>query len=246
MINNFALTKIASNYFFYRWHPEVALRYLPIVDEINKLGKESKVAEIGSGSFGIAPYLGRIIIGVDLRFTEPYYPLVDRIEASSINLPFKSNSFDTVICVDMLEHLNSKKRKIAISEMIRIAKQKIIIAVPCGKKAYSQDLILDKQYKKKFGRRYQFLVEQINYGLPVADDITETIKLAANNLNKIVVIKVVGNENLSLRYFLMKGWISRNFLLDLFFRRLLLLALPVMRKMNKEPTYRKIFYVNIK
>src|SRR5437868_4730302 len=84
----------------YRWHPKIALRYLPIVAEIQKTGfKNPSVLEIGSGSLGIAPYLKQEITGVDIDFSGPQFPLVKQVKASAVKLPFKDNSFDFVVCI---------------------------------------------------------------------------------------------------------------------------------------------------
>ena len=46
-------------------------------------------------------------------------------------LPYKDNSFDTVICSDVLEHLGPHKQ--AVGELLRIARKKVIISVPAYK-----------------------------------------------------------------------------------------------------------------
>lgn len=51
-------------------------------------------------------------------------------------LPYEDNSFDTVICSDVLEHLSSHKQ--AIEELLRIARKKIIITVPAYKWLYGR------------------------------------------------------------------------------------------------------------
>ncbi len=41
-----------------RWHPEVAIRYLPIVKQLKATSLSSgSMLEVGSGWLGIAPYL---------------------------------------------------------------------------------------------------------------------------------------------------------------------------------------------
>ena len=48
------------NKFFWRQHPEAALRYYSVVETIKKLNLEdSKILEVGPGSMGIVPYLKR-------------------------------------------------------------------------------------------------------------------------------------------------------------------------------------------
>lgn len=50
------------------------------------------------------------------------------LEADIDNLPFESKSFDTVICTHTLEHVLDFN--VALSELRRVAKQRIIIVVP--------------------------------------------------------------------------------------------------------------------
>lgn len=52
------------------------------------------------------------------------------------NLPFPDNSFDTVICSDVLEHIGPHKH--AIGELLRIARKKVIITVPAYKWLYGK------------------------------------------------------------------------------------------------------------
>lgn len=55
------------------------------------------------------------------------------------SLPFENNSFDTVICTHALEHIPDYRG--AIQELIRVAKQRIIIVMPCQREyKYTVDL----------------------------------------------------------------------------------------------------------
>ncbi len=237
--------KLSGLSFFYRWHPEVALRYLPIISEINKFPGNQDILEIGSGGLGIAPYLRKPLTGVDLEFEPPYHPKLRKVKASALKLPFADSSFDIVLTADMLEHLPKSERQIALCEMLRVAKDRVIIAVPCGREAYQQDKKLDKEYQEKYHRRYHFLEEHLKgntgEGLPEEEEIYDTILSSAKNLKKKIEIRILDNENLKLRQFLMRGWISDNIFANIFFRKILLLALPLMRTMNKKPVYRQIF-----
>lgn len=246
MINKDILAKVLSFWYFYRWHPEVALRYLPIVDEINKSSKTATILDVGSGGLGIAPYLKRVVTGIDLHFHKPYHPLLRRVKGSVLNLPFQNNNFDIVVCVDMLEHLDKRLRKKAIMEMMRLAKKKLILAVPCGRLSYEQDRNLNQFYKKNYGRSYHFLDEQESYGLPDKEDIIDMVTVCSGERNKEINLKVFGNENLHLRYFLMKGWIAKNIFLEIFFRKIMLLIIPFLKILNQSPVYRQIFIVTFK
>lgn len=241
---------------FWRWHPKIALRYLPIVEEIHRLtsqevilrGKRTsyKTLEIGSGSLGIAPYLGREVTGVDIDFTGPESSLLRKVKGEATNLPFEDKSFDFVVAVDVLEHLPPEKRKEAIFEAFRVAKHAVFIGVPCGKKAEEQDRILNQEYKKIFDQRFPYLEEQVRYGLPKEEDIVKVIQEASAKLKqKIIDIKVSGNLNLTVRRFLMWGWMTKNPLVDIIFRKVFLLFIPILRLCNWEPTYRKLFFIRL-
>ena len=243
MKNSNLLAKISSFGIFYRWHPEVALRYLPFVAEIGKW-KKIKILEVGSGGLGITPYLGREVIGIDKEFYPPFHPFLKRVKASALKLPFKNSSFDLVLSSDMLEHLRKKDRERAISEMLRVARTKVFIGLPCGKDAYQQDVFAFYKLVRQF-IQYHFLDQQVTYGLPEKKEIYDTIQKAARNNRKKVKIIVKGNENLALRLFLMKGWISNNFITNIIFRKIFLFAIPIFRLINQKPNYRQLFFVSI-
>lgn len=245
MIKSEIIARLTGLVFFYRWHPEVALRYLPIVDQIRKMKGNINILDIGSGGLGITPYLKREVTGVDLEFLPPLHRSLKKVKASAMKLPFKNNSFDIVLSVDMLEHLNRNDRQLAIDEMFRVARKVIFIAVPCGNLSTKQDYELDKLYFDKYKKHYHFLEEQLSFGLPEARDIKKSIIFSAKRMHKIIRLKEESNENLKLRRFLMKGFISDNIIINIFFRKLLLFALPFFRLMNSEPVYRKIFKVDL-
>ena len=228
------------------WHPEVALRYLPVVAEIKKIKPKPSVLDVGSGGLGIAPYLKKKVTGVDIKFNPPYHPMLEKILASALNLPFTDRVFDAVISVDTIEHLNKSQRGKAVSEIIRTARALAVIAVPCGKQSLKQDKKLHRYYRKKFGKNYVFFEEQIKYKLPEEEEMVEYINQAAKINKRNFFLKIMDNENLALREFLMKGWMSENFAVNILFRKVFLLAIPLMSKLNGKPAYRKIFIVKLK
>jgi len=233
------------NVIFYRWHPEVALRYLPIVNEIKKMEDSATILEVGSGGLGISPYLGKNVTGVDLEFSPPYHPLLKRVKGSALKIPFNSSSFDIVISVDTLEHIKPSDRQKAIFEMIRVSRQKAIIGVPSGDAAQKQDDQLDRDYKRRYGKPFRFLDEQVSYGLPDQDELLYYINNVSKQLKKEIKVTVKRNENLILRKFLMQGWMSNNIFVNILHRKFFLLLIPIFRLMNQEPTYRVIFLLDL-
>lgn len=226
---------------FYRWHPEVAIRYLPIVDEIKKMGSVT-ILEVGSGGLGIAPYLNWEVTGVDSDFSGPTHPLLKRIKGTGEKLPFTDKSFAVVISVDTLEHVPQKNREKVIAEMIRVAQKEVIIATPSGSQSIEQDKQMSETYKRKFGQEFPFWKEHLENGLPEEKEIVDILQKLIGSKAKI---HVEGNENLSVRQFLMTGWMTKNVLANIFYRKVLLVLIPIFQLVNSGPFYRKIFYARI-
>ncbi len=66
------------------------------------------------------------------------------------NLDFEDESFDTVICSDVLEHLGPYKQ--ALEELFRVAKKKVILTVPAYKWLYGKyDRLLG--HKRRYSRK---------------------------------------------------------------------------------------------
>ncbi len=70
---------------------------------------------------------------------------------SATSLPFRSNSFDCVLCVDTIEHIPRTLRSAAVLEMKRVARRRVIIHTPVqGGSTYvgrSYDLAFNEWHK---------------------------------------------------------------------------------------------------
>lgn len=228
----------------YRWHPEVAIRYLPIVNTLKKVGPGS-VLEIGSGGLGIAPYLGWKVVGLDLDPSGPRHPGLNFKKGSGQTIPYPDSSFDYVLAVDTFEHFPKELRSKVAAEMLRVARKIVVVAVPAGLEASRQDEQLSKYFLEKFHHRFPFFDEHQKYGLPEKEELKQQIEKADTD-KKIAKMATDGNENLTLRYLLMKGWITRNFLTDLFHRKIMLASIPLFQLFDKPPYYRTIFTIKLK
>ena len=56
------------------------------------------------------------------------YPDIKIIQGSIYELPYKDNSFDLVLCTEVLEHLEEQKK--ALKELVRVSKKYLVISVP--------------------------------------------------------------------------------------------------------------------
>jgi SAM-dependent methyltransferase len=81
-------------------------------------------------------------VGIDIF--EPYLKECKRqrihgdyVLCDVCNLPFKDNSFDIVLCLEVLEHIEREQGEKLLKEMERIAKRQVVLSTPVGK--YKQE-----------------------------------------------------------------------------------------------------------
>lgn len=105
------------------------------IEAINKYDVSGKILDLGCGQ-------GLVISGLqnrgDFYGIDPSFGELKKARTYCFNLtcgvgeylPFKDNSFDTVICSEVLEHVNDISQ--CISEMLRVLKKngKLIISFP--------------------------------------------------------------------------------------------------------------------
>ncbi len=217
------------------WDITIALRYIPIVDDLKRVQKSDQtILEVGSEITGITPYLKRKVTGVDINFDySKKNEYLTPIKIKGVELPFKDSSFDYVLSVDMLEHVPPKLREKAISEMVRVAKKKLYLTFPCGEQSSKVDLELREYYKKIHGQDYPYLKEHTELGLP---DL-EMVKKLLQPYGKLTIN---GNTNIGLWKTLLSWGLSEDRLKASFYRRALLL-LPILKHFNFGTTYRQLF-----
>ena len=240
------LAKKFFNKFFWRQHPEAALRYLPVVSAIKRSRlTNSKILEIGSGSLGIIPYLKKNIDGVDINFSGPQTPLLNKIKGRADDLPFRKNSYDVVISVDVIEHLPKNVRERAIFEQLRVSRKLAVIVVPISKLSEEQDRELYAYWHKIFKAKSQFLQEHIENELPSVDEILVWIDKSARKLKKDIKVRSKPILNLLVRKYLMRTWISKNKYIYYLYLKGYLLLLPLLRLANFGNCYRRIFVIEL-
>lgn len=73
------------------------------------------------------------VVGVDIRKYSKFISLVDDLdfkEMSVDKLDFEDNSFDTVFCMEVLEHLPVEVMLNGIAELKRVTRHKLVMSVP--------------------------------------------------------------------------------------------------------------------
>jgi len=104
------------------------------------MAEEAKIGEnvldVACGQCISYPFFriaGLKYVGLDLtkKFidsSKEMYPGIELHEANALNMPFADDSFDTVCCKDLLEHLKPQDAQSLIREMWRVTKLKMMIA----------------------------------------------------------------------------------------------------------------------
>lgn len=77
----------------------------------------------------ISSKTGIQVTGIDIVKPLNKVTNVRYVQGDITNLPFEDNSFDTVLCTHALEHIRDYEK--AKNELLRVAKKRIIIIVPC-------------------------------------------------------------------------------------------------------------------
>lgn len=220
------------------WDISIALRYLPIVEDIGKNHKKGeKILELGSEITGITTYLKKQVTGLDTDFDySRRNKFLKPVKGSVIKIPFTDRSFEYVVSVDMLEHIPPELRKKAIEEMTRVTKKKLYLAFPCGERSAKIDRELNRYYKKKHGVDYQYLQEHVSLGLPKEEEVVKHLK----SQRGFAKLEIKPNTNILIWNLLLKWGLSGEKLKSQLYRRLLL-AVPLLKYFNFGTTYRKIF-----
>lgn len=156
-------------------------RYSAVVPLAAEAGGAT-LLEVGSGSEGIARFgEDRWQITVcDRDFTD--YGAVEvpddglrRVEGDVTSLPFRDEEFDVVVALDLLEHLPAELRRVALGELARVTRLRLIAGCPCGERALRADRTLARYYRLQPRPTPPWLVEHLDNGFPEAAELREAL-----------------------------------------------------------------------
>ncbi len=228
-----------------QWNLDAALRYLPIAEHLEQVGAE-QVLDVGSGGAGLSLYWGRRTIALDRSL--PATPQGSRIRpilGTATALPFKERSIEIIVSCDMLEHIPRADRPGVLSEMIRVARRQIIVAVPCGAHARRAEEDVARIYRRKANEGHLWLQEHLEYGLPEADELESLIRSLALGRGIRAHIQVRNNTNLKIWKWLFAQYFGAGPRKARLIRYYFLALLPFLRHVHWGEPYRRIFFVDL-
>jgi len=125
-----------------RLYCHLPFTYIGILNGELKKVKFESILDIGGGSGRTFKRIRRLVpvsYAVELDIFEAYISQAkaqnaydDYILARASSLPFEDRSFDIIIALQLIEHMSKEEALIAIKEMERVAKKKVIITTPRG------------------------------------------------------------------------------------------------------------------
>jgi len=171
------------------------VRYSKIIEKNPDLFDETvSILEVGSGNFGISAILKRKVFALEPEFTGPVGEWLMPVTGSVLHSGFTDRLFDYVVCVDVLEHLSKEDRHLALQEMTRIAKKKVLLSFPCGGIAQWGDQNYASQLKSFGFPLPGWLNEHLANGFPSVQSVATSIKQLGYE------VELIANEGMMQHY----------------------------------------------
>lgn len=221
------------------WVPEIALRYLPVVESIRAESPRGLILEVGVNRSGLTTYLHRPVVGVDCVMEGTCPAFVTPILAKGQALPFQAGSFDVTVCMDTLEHIEFSDRNRFLREIMRVTRRRVYIGCPMGFQAEQEDQALRQYYQEQRGGSFPFLDEHVANGLPRLKAVLAEMEGIAEDSERPVRFHCEPNLNVWVHRVLLRLWM-RTDRVSYVMHRLAIVLVHVRRWLNVGPCYRQI------
>jgi hypothetical protein len=133
--------------------------------------------DVGCGRAGMAAFLDGVpVMGVDLEPPPESLPNREFTRASITDLPFPADSYAQVSCIDVLQDLPLSLRDDAIAELVRVARESVVIASPQGKVAERVDAEFERALRARGAHVPPWVVTSLANPYPTVADIVAAVR----------------------------------------------------------------------
>lgn len=133
--------------------------------------------DVGCGNGDFARFLGdREVEGIDLADPVDPPPNLRFRRGDATSLPFADRSFSYVTCVDVLEHLPVELRAKAIAEIVRVARDGIILAFPNGPPASACDSEFRLRCEARGVAVPEWVTEHLSQTFPTVEEVSRLVQ----------------------------------------------------------------------
>lgn len=154
-------------------------RYAFVVAELGldqQGGLTESVLDVGCGPHGLSCAVpGSEFVGIDVLFPGPVAPGMIALRNAPGPLPFEDASFESVICLDVLEHIPPGQRAAFVDELARVAARRVLLACPSSEGGWIDDSVRGL-YRSRGMPEPEWLTEHDLYGLPTHEEIREACR----------------------------------------------------------------------
>ena len=117
-----------NKYSFARYnYIERWVSYWHQIDEVDRL-QPGRILEIGPGNKFVTSYLSNL--GYKIKILDIDKDNQPDVVGSVLELPFDDNSFDLILCSEVLEHLPFDNFMVALEQMRRVSKKYVVLSLP--------------------------------------------------------------------------------------------------------------------
>lgn len=172
------------------FRPKDVARYVLVKEHFSDV-LTGRIADIGSREFDkISTTLGVPVTGIDKN-----NPALASFDWDREPLPFSDTEFDTVLCLDTLEHISDFHR--AFADLLRITKRDLIISLPNCWRRTPKDILKGYSTRESYGLPIERPYDRHHWYMNT-EDIEDFMFYNAKK-NKFSVIDIVYHAPLSLR-----------------------------------------------
>lgn len=152
------------------------IRYAPALATLESFGALGSILDVGCGTHGLACVRPeQPFVGLEIAYEGEPAPTMVPFVAGDGPLPWRDATFDTVLCLDVLEHVPPLQRPQLIAELARVAARQVLIACPSSV-AQPIDDLLRERLTAGGDRPPAWLQEHYDCGLPDPREVEALVR----------------------------------------------------------------------